>query len=243
MDYNGKNRGVVLHTIKHGENGIIAYLYTENNGRMSYFMRSNKLGRVTIGKNSLVLQPLTVVDFVAMSRSDGSVIKWKEAKRSFMTANIVFDIRKSTIALFISEFIYKIVRENHPNPLLFDFIYHSIKVLDAIEKGVANFHIYFVVKLCQYTGFAPGVNYQQEAFFDIHLGKYTITRPQHANYFSQQSAYFLNLFQNSTVDSLADIKMDRIQRLELLNSMVQYYEYHNEVKYKIESLNILSEIF
>ena len=238
-----KNRGVVLHTMRYGESGIIVYMYTENNGRTSYFMRSNKQGRVTIGKNNIALQPLTPLNFVSLSSKDGSSVRISEAKRSFINAATLFDIRKSTIALFISEFLYKVVKENFSNPLLFDFVYNSVNVLDALEDGISNFHLYFVVKLTQYIGFNPTVNYENDSFFDITMGRYTIIRPSHAFYFSKESSFFLDSIQNSGISSLQSIKMNRIQRREFLESMIQYYEYHNETTYKIESVKILSEIF
>ena len=243
MSNSEKDRGIVLHTMRYGENGIIVYMYTENNGRTSYFMRSNKHGRVTIGKNSIALQPLTPLNFVSLSSRDGSSVRISEAKRSFINASTLFDIRKSTIALFLSEFIYKVVKENFSNPLLFDFVYNSINVLDAMEDGVSNFHLYFVVRLSQYIGFSPTVNYEENSFFDITLGKYTIIRPSHDLYFTQDSAYFLNIIQNSGITTLHLIKMNRIQRIDFLQSMIQYYEYHNETSYRIESVKILSEIF
>lgn len=243
MDNTGKNRGIILHTIRYGENGVIVYMYTENSGRMSYFMRSNKNGAVIIGKNRVVLQPLAPIDFVVSSVNGSKNQYIKEAKRSFLTINSLCDIRKSTIILFISEFMYRVVKENTANPMLFDFVYHSIKALDALESGVSNFHVYFVVRIGQYLGFSPMTNYQENAFFDMMLGKYVITRPQHDKYFGQQDSYFLNLFQNTNLSNLSKIKMDRISRIDLLNNLMQYYEYHNETKYKMESLKILSEIF
>lgn len=243
MDYSGKNRGIVLHTMKYGENGLVVYMYTENNGRMSYFMRNNKRGRVTIGKNRIVLQPFTPIDFIANSNSDGSVIRFSEAKHSFLTVNTVFDIRKSTIALFLSEFIYRVVKENFPNPLMFDFIYNSVNALDSLERGVSNFHVYFVSKLTKYMGFYPVENYEKDYYFDISLGRYTVFRPQHDNFFSQESSFFLYSFLLIDLDKIGDIAMDRFQRIELLNNLMKYYEYHNETRYKIVALKILSDIF
>ncbi len=238
-----KNRGIILHSLKFGESGLILYMYTENHGRQSYFLRTSNNGKVRIGANQIVMQPFSALDIVEYSTNDGANLRIKEAKRSFLTASTVFDIRKSTISMFVSEFLYKVVRECSPNPMMFDYMFHSIKLLDSLEEGVSNFHIYFLVNLCSYMGFSPNNNYQPDNFFDITLGRYTTIRPQHDKYFTQEISQIFHDFQSCSVEDLKNIKLNRNQRVDMLYSIIHYYEYHHETTYKIASLKILSEIF
>lgn len=243
MDTVYKTRGVVLHTMKYGDSGCIVYMYTESHGRLSYYIRGDRNGKVVIGKTRMSLQSLTPLEYVANISNNGSLHKFKEAKRAFLTPNIIFDIRKSTIALYISELFYRVVKEQEPNPYLFDFLFQSIKTLDTLMVGIANFHIYFTIHLIQFLGFRPSGNWQEGMFFDIKYGKYVVIKPVHDLFFSVEESFYLNQFINTSIEQLEEIKINRNQRVVILEKMIRYLEYHHETHYKIGSIKILSEIF
>lgn len=243
MDTSYKTRGVVLHTIKHGDSGCIVYMYTESHGRLSYYIRTERTGKVVIGKTKISLQVLTPLEYVANVSHNGSMHRFKEAKRAFLTPEILFDIRKSTIALYISELFYRVVKENEPNSYLFDFLFQSIRTLDCLKSGVGNFHLYFTIHLAQFLGFSPSGVWEEGMFFDIMSGKYVVLRPLHELFFSVEESHYFNQFINTSIDGLEEIKMNRNQRVAILEKMITYFEYHHETHYKIGSLKILSEIF
>ncbi|MEG0500211.1 MAG: DNA repair protein RecO, partial [Rikenellaceae bacterium] len=154
-----KTRGIVLHTIPHGESGHIVYMYTEAWGRLSYYVNSGKRGVATVGGSKVMLHPLTMIELVG-TKSNGSFHRIKEAKRAVVSTAIFTDVYKSTISLFLSELIYKVVKEDEANPMLFDFLYQSITLLDMLEEGKANFHLFFTLQLTRYLGFYPNANYE-----------------------------------------------------------------------------------
>ena len=50
-----------------------------------------------------------------------------------MLQSLPFDVRKSTIALFMAEVLYRLVKECEPNQRLFDFVWGSVAALDALD--------------------------------------------------------------------------------------------------------------
>ncbi|MEG1635869.1 MAG: recombination protein O N-terminal domain-containing protein, partial [Rikenellaceae bacterium] len=94
-----RTTAVVLHSIAHGERGHIAYLYTRESGRVSYYIFSAKNGVAQVGSNKISLQPLSVIDIIAAPSPKGDLHRLREAKAAFLTHGIYGDIIKSTIAL------------------------------------------------------------------------------------------------------------------------------------------------
>jgi hypothetical protein len=102
------------------------------------------LGRKnTAGKYS----PLSIVQLTADERSI------RTAQLSFVPMTTVTDPYKRTIALFISEVLYHVLRHPMPDEPMFDFIAQAIQALDEAEEP-QNFHIDFLIGLAAKLGFA-----------------------------------------------------------------------------------------
>lgn len=237
-----KTRAVVLHTMQHGETGHIVFMYTEAFGRVSYYVNSGKRGVATVGGNRLMLHPLTVIDIVGAS-SKSSFHKIREAKRVIFSTSLLTDIYKSAISLFLSEFLYRALQEEGTNPMLFDYLFHSIKILDTIEEGKGNFHLYFIVHLTKYMGFYPNNNFQEEYYFDMTTGNFVIIKPTHSFVMDRDMSALLWSFMNISMSEITTIKSSGKMRSGLLDKMVSYIGLHQDTKYTIKSLEYLKEIF
>lgn len=237
-----KTRAIVLHTMPHGESGHIVFMYTEAWGRLSYYVNSGRRGVATVGGSKIMLHPLTVIDLVGV-KSNGSFHRIKEAKRAIISTNIFTDVYKSTISLYIAELIYKVVKEDDTNPLLFDFIFHSIKLLDIMEEGKANFHLFFTLQLTKYLGFYPATNYEEDFYFDMKNGYFVIIRPTHSFHIDREESALLWQVMNTTSSSLDTIKSSGRHRSLLLEKIIEYIGIHHDAQYRIKSIEYLKEIF
>lgn len=237
-----KTRAIVLHTMPHGESGHIVFMYTEVWGRLSYYVNSGRRGVATVGGSKVMLHPLTVIDLVG-AKSNGSFHRIKEAKRAIVSTNIFTDVYKSTISLFIAELIYKVVKEDEANPLLFDFLFHSVKLLDILEGGKANFHLFFTLQLTKYLGFYPRDNYEKDFYFDMKSGNFVIIRPSHSFHMDRDESMLLWQVIHTTSSSLEEIKSSGRHRSTLLEKLITYIGLHHDTQYRIRSLEYLKEIF
>ncbi len=238
-----KTRAIVLHSIKYGDSGHIVYLYSEKFARVACYVNGNRSGRPVVGKSKIALQPLTVIEYTGAISRRGELHRIYDASRAYMGTNILFDITKSTIALFMAEVIYKIIRDVDANPLLYDFLYSSITALDEMEGGEANFHLYFVVKLLDFLGYKPLNEYEDGTFFDMRRGHFVVIPPKHPNYFDAEESRLFSVMLGAGVDNLKDIKCGRVLRVGLLRKIIAYIGLHHETRYDIASLKILGEIF
>lgn len=133
---------IVLSLQPHSDKAHILHAYTRASGRVNYMVYG--LGRKnTAGKYS----PLSIVQLTADERSIRS------AQLSFVPMTTVTDPYKRTIALFISEVLYHVLRHPMPDEPMFDFIAQAIQALDEAEEP-QNFHIDFLIGLAAKLGFA-----------------------------------------------------------------------------------------
>jgi DNA repair protein RecO (recombination protein O) len=154
-----------------------------------------------------------------------------------------FDIKKSTIALFMAEVLHRLVKESEANELLFDFVWGSIEALDIATEGVANFHLWFLSHLCRFLGFSPGNEYFPYAWFNIAEGIYTTEQPPREYCMTQENALILRDMLECDVRYIAEIGLNRHQRVEFLTALVRYYGYHLDTINSVQSIRILQEVF
>ena len=89
-----------------------------------------------------------------------SILQLTTDERSIRTAQLTFvprtidtDPYKRTIALFISEVLYHVLRHPMSDEPMFDFIAQSIQELDETDEP-QNFHLAFLIGLAAKLGFA-----------------------------------------------------------------------------------------
>ena len=143
-----KSRAIVLHHLKYSETSIIVTLYTELFGRQSYIINGIRSSK-SKSKTGL-LQALFLLDIEAYHKVGRDVQRMKEFKLAEVYQSIPFDISTSTISLFIAELLSKVLRNEEPDPSVFDFIYDSLLYLDSMESGASNFHLWFLIKMLGY---------------------------------------------------------------------------------------------
>jgi len=237
-----KLKAIVLHSIKYKENSSIVYLYTDGFGRQTYLINGLRSSK-SKAKQSL-FHPLFLLDIEAYHNPKSDIQRLKECQLAVPLQSTPFVLTKSSLALFISELLYKVVREEEPNAELFGFLYHSILMLDELEDGVANFHLHFLTQLSKYLGFYPNIAKQEDAsYFDIKTGEFCVFRPRHPLFFSTESTSLLKSLINLPASRLSQLELNRHQRNSFLGSMMEFYSFHFENLSQLKSLQVLSEVF
>lgn len=221
---------------------MIVQLLTDTAGRRSYMVQGVR-SRSGHGSKLALFQPAFPVEFEGLESPRMELDRFKEVRSGFLLQNLPFDLRKSTIALFTAEVLHRLVRESEPNEPLFEFVWNSIGALDALDAGVANFHLWFLAQLSRFLGFCPGNDYTEGAWFDIREGLFTPLRPLHPEYLTRECSRLLATLLQSDVTSLASLSLNRQQRSEFLNALLTYYGYHLNAVHAVQSLRILREVF
>lgn len=234
-------RGVVLNTVKYGDRGLIVQLLTSSHGRQSYIMQG--VGSRGRGSKMALFQPMFALEFEGLESAKMELHRFGEVHSGVVLQSTPFDVKKSTIALFMAEVLHRLVKESEANEMLFDFVWGSVEALDAATEGVANFHLWFLSNLCRFLGFSPGNEYMPDAWFDIAEGHFTTSCPPSEHRMSQQNALILRDMLECDVRYLAEVGLNRHQRVDFLDALLAYYAYHLDTIHSVQSIRILQEVF
>ena len=235
-------RGIVLNTVKYGDKGLVVQMLTSSHGRQSYMVQG--LGsRRGSGSRQALFQPMFTVEFEGVESPKMQMHRFAEVHSGIVLRTIPFDVKKSTMALFMAEVLHRLVKESEANDLLFDFVWGSVEALDEADEGVANFHLWFLSHLCRFLGFSPGNAYMSEAWFDIAEGLFTTTMPLREHRMSQENALILRDMLECDVRYLGEVGLNRGQRVDFLQSLLAYYGYHLDTINSVQSIKILQEVF
>lgn len=236
-----KTRGIFLHAVQYSETSLIATIYTESYGRQSFLINGVRSKNSTT--RASVFQPLYLLDLEVYYRAGKEIHRIKNARIASPYLSIPFDIRKSTQVLFLAEVLYKCLREEEANQELFEFIYHSLTLLDLSDSGISNFHIWFLFKLTRYLGIYPSQdNSMVSNFFDLQSARFVSHEPLHSQYTDKQiTALFSRLFE---VDSstVGDLVYTQTERRIILEKILEFYQIHFDNLGVIKSLEVLKEV-
>lgn len=236
-----RERGVVLHTLKYNERQLIIHMLTRDHGRMSYITSLSRGQNLKTASRN-IFQPLSVLEFEANS-THGSMHRLAQCEPSPMMQNLSFDVAKSSIALFISELLYRLVREPLDDQNLYGFVERSIIDLDNMEKGVANFHLWFLVHFAFFMGYSFPEKYHSGQWLDIKSGEHTSWQPMHTLRIAPEYAEILHRLNMVALTDVNSIALSRVERVPLLHALVDYYSYHCDTMNNVKSIGIMSELF
>jgi DNA repair protein RecO (recombination protein O) len=237
-----KTRGIALHTIKYGDTSIIAHVYTEGFGRQAYIVKGAYNKKSSI--KAALFYPLNLLEMDVYYKPGSNLQKIKEAQNSPIYKHIPFNSQKNAIVVFLSEIIYRTLREEEANPRLFNFILNALQILDLGTKKVADFHLIFLLQLSKFTGFYPLDNYSTtEPIFDLLNGRFVSDAPIHGHFIHFDESKIFSSLINKSFDDLGTIKLSRELRQYLLEKLVEYYRLHIENMGNVKSLQVLKEVF
>jgi DNA repair protein RecO (recombination protein O) len=237
-----KTRAIVLHSIPYNDTGMIVQMYSEALGRLSCLVaRGKKKKNLFPGA---LFMPLSVIETEIEQQSGRDLCRLREARLCFPLVQLSSDPVKSSLALFLAEMLYRVVRETEPDPRLFDFLCRSINLLEEAGPGIANFHLVFLLHLLRYLGISPNFDsYREDAWFDMQNGVFTSFPPLHRHYLDKdESRIFASLFRIS-YENMSLYAFSRRDRVHILDKIIAYYRLHLPEVSEIKSLPVLQTLF
>lgn len=237
-----KSRGIILHTIRYGESSLIVHCYTEQYGRQTYMVKGVRKSRRNNRSN--LFQPLFILDFDVYHKETREMQLVKEVSRAIPINTIPYDITKNSQALFMAEVLYRVIREEEPNPILAQFLIHSIQYLDTMEDPQADFHIIFMFQLSRHLGFFPQNNFGQGArYFDLVSGRFKSFYSDPDIQLDESTSALWSKYIESDFQESKQLGFNGSQRRIILDSLVRYYKNHVAGMGEIKSLEVLRELF
>ena len=236
-----KTAGIVLHSIKYSDSATIVTIYTQEFGRVSYMAYG--VNKKKAACRSALLQPLSIVELDVVHAPRKEIQRIKEVRITFPFTEIPFHPVKNSIALFLSEVLFRTLRRSEPDEEFFSFLENSIQLLDCCEQGIANFHLLFLVKLTRYLGCAPNKENNSSGYFDLINGVFLQQSPLHAHYLLPEISRDFFILLSSDYYDMDTLVFSRKRRTQLLESIVEYYRLHIPDFDGLHSLNVLQSLF
>ncbi|MEO6327312.1 MAG: DNA repair protein RecO [Ginsengibacter sp.] len=239
-----QTKGIVLRTIKFGETSVVANIFTALFGIQSYIIN----GVRTSGKSSskaALFQPTSILDMEVYNNELKDLQRIKEFRWSYLYKNILSDVTKNSVAVYMVELLQKCLKQPENNIALFQFTEDAFIQLDtASEPVAANFPLYFSLHLIHFFGFSISDNYSKvRPIFDMQEGIFVSAAPSHQYYLEGTDSYNISqILKVRHPADLSEIKLNKATRREILLAMQTFYGLHIQEFGAMKTLPILQEI-
>lgn len=237
-----KTRGIVLHTLAYNDKYSIIYMYTEAFGRSAYLVSRSR------GKKSMVTKalfmPLASLEMEVEHLNKRDLNRIREARLCYPITELFCNPIKNVLGLFLSEVLFRVVRERESDMHLFAYLYDSIRLLELTDKGVANFHIVFLLKLLHYLGIFPNEeSYTINSYFDMMNGVFVGSLPSHDYYLNKEESSFFVKLLKINFENMSLYSFSRQERVNVINHILDYYRLHLPEFPEIKSLSVMQSLF
>ena len=209
---------IVLHTTKFGENSLVVHTLSKDYGRRSFLVKG-------AGKKSMMslFLPLNVLEADILETNKSTLFTARNLTAKHPLLGIRNNMFKNSMTMFMSEVLYRVVKDGAYEQGLFEWCEKDILLLDAIQTDFSNFHIRFLLELTVALGFSPE---SQDLM------------PFVGEHYPAVEKFMTLPFADSML-----IPLNGAARNEIAEEILRYIEYHTESSVNVNSLKVLRELF
>lgn len=187
--------------------------------------------------------PLSLVDLVMVYKEKSTLQHLRDISITNTLSGISTDIRKTSLAIFINELLYKSIQGEEPDTALFEYIVDIAKYLNSTSAQIGSFHLCVAMELTHFLGFRPHDNFSaSNRFFDLQEGAFTSSIPPHPYFLDEKfSEYWHELLLQSALQPVEN-EWGIAMRNNLLNKILDYYRLHLPNFREMKSPEVLKEV-
>lgn len=243
-----KTKGIVLKNVKYGETSLVVTMFTELFGVQTYIVNGVRTQKKT-GSKAALFQPSSILEMEVYHNDQKAIHRIKEYNWNYLFKNVLSDVVKNSIAMFMIELLQKTLKQPEQNIDLFYFCEDALQQLDDAPPAIAaNFPLFFSLQLTQFFGFRfanpeNALDTEQDIFLDLQEGVFTAERPSH-NYFIEKEEALITaeLLKIMQPHELNQVKLNHHKRRELLLKYMDYYALHIQDFGQVRTLQVLHEV-
>src|ERR1043165_1144267 len=106
-----KTKSIVLRSVKYGETSLVVTMFTELFGLQSYMVNGIRMAsKKSGGGKAMFFQPAAILDLVAYHNEFNNLQRIREYKWDYLYQNVLSDVRKNSVALFMVELLSKCLK-------------------------------------------------------------------------------------------------------------------------------------
>lgn len=231
-----KGHGILLQKINYSETSLILKLYTAEKGIQSYLFQGGKK------KKGNILLPLSVVEYEYYQRQDSDLGKLTLIDPTFVFQEIPFDPIKSSMAFFVAEVLFKVLKSTDTEQELFSFLVNEIAFLDHTDE-ITNYLLWYSLELSKHLGFYPQQAAGEAKYFDLEEGEFLNYAPSGHIYIKDDSILILNKLLDFEKEEFLAQQLSSENRKLILQHLMSYYKFHVEGFKELKSLEVIEQIF
>ena len=210
-------RLIVLNATKTGESSLVIHTISPVFGRRSFL---TNVGRKTAMS---LFMPFNILEAEIIENGKTDLWRIRNLKAVYPLTGIRASVRKNTMTLFMSEVLYRAVKDGAGEDGLYEWCERSILTLDALEGDFANFHVRFLMEFAAVLGFSPGIG-DLAPFAGSRLGE-------------------LDALLKAGFPEFMLLPLNGAVRNELAEILLKYIGYHTETAMNVRSLPVLRELY
>lgn len=241
-----KIEGIVIDVVKHTDRHNVVTLFTRSHGRMAFLVPAART-KAGMMRNA-VINLMNVVGSDINIRPGKDLYNLRQVTPLRLWHGIYADPLKSSLLFFIAEFCNKLLRQYPPDEKVWQYIVESLEVLDSLpHRGVANFHICFLINMLTLTGIKPDVKWKPGDCFDMLSGGMI---DDQQDFFTRKTAPLpteesrhIPLLLRMTYRNMGYYRFNRMQRNRVLDRLLEFYSTHLPLGNRYKSVEILREVF
>lgn len=162
--------------------------------------------------------------------------RFNEVQYAFTLNEVFIKPLKQTLALFMSEVLNKCLTDQLSDICLYNWMLQTIQDLDKAENCTHIPHC-FLLELSDILGFSPDdtpgecFNLMEGCFINtLEVGSHSLTE--------QESKVLMEFITQKSL-----VKFTTIERSQLLNNLLRYFEYHVDGIQNLKSLEIIRAVY
>ncbi len=209
---------ILLHTTRYGENSIILHTLSREYGRRGLFIKN-----ISRRVSTSLFFPLSILEADVSETDKSRLLTARGIVSRYPLAGLRNSHGKSAISMFVSEVLYRVVKEGMQDVALYDMCVKNILLLDALESDYSNFHLYFLLEFIIGLGFSP--------------------EPEDLAPFVGERLPIVSEFIAKPFSEAMLVPMSGDIRNDIAGKLLKYIEFHTESAVNVNSLRVLHEIF
>ncbi|MFL2570260.1 MAG: DNA repair protein RecO [Parvicellaceae bacterium] len=232
-----KIEGLFLSSHPYTDNSIIVQLFTHKYGRKSFIFKGVRR------KNSpYIFQPFHFIEFFSNFKIEKSINSASQHALVFPCHQTTNDIRKTSVAIFLTEILNRLLKEGDSSASMYLFIKNSF-LLFEIQPFNPCFHLVFLAQLFSFLGIDPKNNWSEiNKFFSIKHACFTNEKEDYTIEKDASKAFSLVLGTN--IDKFETLHFNKTNRAVILEIVFDYLAYHFNFNAKqISSHKVFKTIF
>lgn len=215
-------------------------MLTESMGRVVFFVPVPKSAKAKLKRQYFL--PLTLLDVEFDYRQTVNMQRLKEVSIATPLADLALSPYKTTIAMFLAEFLTYATRGEQENTALFLFVWNSILWLEKASGHFANFHLVFMLKLPIFLGFSPNLDASNGFFFDLQEGMFVRDIPMHTDFLDIEESTQLLTLMRLQYTTMHLFRLSRKERNRCVEIALSYYQFHIPNFPTLKSFPVLQEV-